>query len=112
MKTPAAQPQESDMDLFARAQEAAQFIQSKIKVRPSLAVVLGSGLGSFADDMNNAVRIPYSEIPHFARSTAIGHAGQLVIGTVGKIPVLAMQGRFHLYEGYPPATVVFPVRVF
>ena len=100
------------MDLFARAQEAAQFIQSKIKVRPSLAVVLGSGLGSFADDMNNAVRIPYSEIPHFARSTAIGHAGQLVIGTVGKIPVLAMQGRFHLYEGYPPATVVFPVRVF
>jgi purine-nucleoside phosphorylase len=112
MNTPAAQSPESNMDAIGQAQEAAHFIQSKIKVRPSLAVVLGSGLGSFADDMSDAVRIPYSEIPHFARSTAIGHAGQLVIGTVGDIPVLTMQGRFHLYEGYPPATVVFPVRVF
>lgn len=112
MTTPAAQSQESSMDVVSQAQEAAHFIQSKIKVRPSLAVVLGSGLGSFADDMSDAVRIPYSEIPHFARSTAIGHAGQLVIGTVEKIPVLAMQGRFHLYEGYSTATVVFPIRVF
>jgi purine-nucleoside phosphorylase len=100
------------MDVVGQAQEAAHFIQAKIKVRPSLAVVLGSGLGNFADDLSDCVRIPYSEIPHFARSTAAGHAGQLVVGTVGKIPVLTMQGRFHLYEGYPPATVVFPIRVF
>ncbi|HKT49540.1 MAG TPA: purine-nucleoside phosphorylase [Candidatus Angelobacter sp.] len=100
------------MDIVGRAQEAAYFIQSKIKLRPALAVVLGSGLGSFADDMSDAVRIPYSEIPHFACSTAIGHAGQLVIGTVENVPVVTMQGRFHLYEGYPPATVVFPIRVF
>lgn len=100
------------MDLFTGVQEAASFIESRIKARPSLAIVLGSGLGSFADDMNDAVRIPYSEIPHFARSTAIGHAGQLVVGTLGEISVLTMQGRFHLYEGYPPATVIFPIRVF
>src|SRR5690242_17485107 len=110
MKTPAAQSQASDMDLFTGVQQAASFIESRIKARPSLAIVLGSGLGSFADDMNDAVRIPYSEIPHFARSTAIGHVGQLVVGTVGKIPVLTMQGRLHLYEGYSPATVVFPIR--
>ena len=100
------------MDLFTGVQQTASFIESRIKARPSLAIVLGSGLGSFADDMNEVVRIPYSEIPHFARSTAIGHAGQLVVGTVGKIPVLTMQGRLHLYEGYSPATVVFPIRVF
>lgn len=100
------------MDTIGRVQEAATLIESKIKTRPALAVVLGSGLGSFADDMNDAVRIPYSEIPHFARSTAIGHAGQLVVGTVGKTAVLTMQGRFHLYEGYSPETVVFPIRVF
>jgi purine-nucleoside phosphorylase len=100
------------MDIFGRAQGAADFIRSKITALPALAIVLGSGLGSFANDMSDAVRIPYSEIPHFARSTAIGHAGQLVIGTVENVPVVTMQGRFHLYEGYPPATVVFPIRVF
>jgi len=114
MTTPAMQSQESgmDIDIVGRAGEAAEFIKSNIKAHPRLAIVLGSGLGSFADDMNDAVRIPYSEIPHFARSTAIGHAGQLVIGGVGGTPVLTMQGRFHLYEGYSPETVVFPIRVF
>ena len=101
-----------DIDIVGRAGEAADFIKSKIKAHPRLAIVLGSGLGSFADDMNDAVRIPYSEIPHLARSTAIGHAGQLVIGGVRGTPVLTMQGRFHLYEGYSPETVVFPIRVF
>lgn len=101
-----------DIDIVGRAGEAADFIKSKIKAHPRLAIVLGSGLGNFADDMSDPVRIPYSEIPHFARSTAIGHAGQLVIGGVGRIPVLTMQGRFHLYEGYSPETVVFPIRVF
>jgi len=101
-----------DIDIVGRAGEAADFIKSKIKADPRLAIVLGSGLGNFADDMSDPVRIPYSEIPHFARSTAIGHAGQLVIGGVGGTPVLTMQGRFHLYEGYSPETVVFPIRVF
>ena len=101
-----------DIDIVGRAGEAADFIKSKIKAHPRLAIVLGSGLGNFADDVSDPVRIPYSEIPHFARSTAIGHAGQLVIGGVGGTPVLTMQGRFHLYEGYSPETVVFPIRVF
>ena len=114
MTTPAMHSQESgmDLDIVGRAGEAADFIKSKIKAHPRLAIVLGSGLGNFADDMSDPVRIPYSEIPHFARSTAIGHAGQLVIGGVGGTPVLTMQGRFHLYEGYSPETVVFPIRVF
>lgn len=109
---PTVHSKELGMDIFSQAEAAAGFIQSKIKARPVLAIVLGSGLGSFADDMNEAVRIPYAKIPHFARSTAVGHAGQLVIGKVGDIPVVTMQGRFHIYEGYSPDTVVFPIRVF
>jgi purine-nucleoside phosphorylase len=112
MSTKAGLESTQPMATCQQTQEAANFIQSRIKARPSVALVLGSGLGSFADDMSDAVRIPYSDIPHFARSTAVGHAGRLVIGKVGDIPVLTMQGRFHLYEGYRPDTVVFPVRVF
>ena len=99
-------------DQFTLAEEAAQFILAQTPLRPKVAVVLGSGLGSFADDMTGATRIPYAKIPHFARSTAVGHAGQLVIGNVAGNPVVAMQGRFHLYEGYPADTVVFPMRTF
>jgi len=73
--------------------------------------VLGSGLGSFADDLTDAVRISYAQIPSFPRSTAIGHAGQLVIGNSGTVPVAVMQGRVHLYEGYSAAEVAFPTRV-
>jgi purine-nucleoside phosphorylase len=75
-------------------------------------VVLGSGLGAFADEFASAVRIPYAKIPNFPRSTAIGHAGQLVIGKVDGIEVAAMQGRVHLYEGYSVKDVAFPIRVF
>jgi purine-nucleoside phosphorylase len=99
-------------DQFTQAEEAARLIQSKCSEQPLIAVVLGSGLGSFADDMTGAVRIPYSDIPHFSRSTAVGHAGQLVLGKVGDCPVVVMQGRVHLYEGYPAQQVAFPVRVF
>lgn len=109
---PTADSKEHSAGIFSQAEAAASFIRSKIKVQPALAIVLGSGLGSFADDMNETVRIPYAEIPHFARSTAIGHAGQLVIGKIGEIPVVTMQGRFHLYEGYSPEAVVFPIRTF
>jgi len=97
---------------FTNSTRAAKFIHSKTKLRPRIALVLGSGLGAFADDFASAIRIPYAKIPHFPRSTAIGHAGQLVIGKVGDVPVAGMQGRVHLYEGYSAKDVAFPIRVF
>ncbi len=97
---------------FARADRAAKFILSKTRLRPRIALVLGSGLGAFGDELADAVRIPYEKIPHFPRSTAIGHAGRMVIGKVGALPVAAMQGRVHFYEGYSMRDVIFPTRVF
>jgi purine-nucleoside phosphorylase len=96
---------------FARADRAAKFILSKTQLRPHVAVILGSGLGAFADDLAGAVRIPYEKIPGFPRSTAEGHAGRLVIGKAGDVVVAAMQGRVHFYEGYSLNEVVFPMRV-
>ncbi len=95
---------------FARVERAAQFILKKTRLRPRVAVVLGSGLGGFADELKDATRIDYAGIPNFPRSTAIGHAGRLVIGRLGKLPLAGMQGRVHLYEGYT-AQVAFPIRV-
>jgi purine-nucleoside phosphorylase len=97
---------------FAPAEEAAKSIQGKTKLRPKIALVLGSGLGGFADEFANSVKIPYAKIPHFPRSTAIGHAGQLAVGTVEGVAVVGMQGRVHLYEGYSVKDVAFPMRVF
>jgi purine-nucleoside phosphorylase len=97
---------------FLRADRAAKYILAKTKLRPRIALVLGSGLGDFADEFGNATKIPYAKIPNFPQSTAIGHAGRLVIGNVGNIPVAAMQGRVHLYEGYSAKEVAFPIRVF
>ena len=97
---------------FSRAERAAKFILSKAKSRPKIALVLGSGLGAFADEFGRAVKIPYAKIPNFPRSTAIGHAGQLVLGAVDGVAVAAMQGRVHLYEGYSVKDVAFPIRVF
>jgi purine-nucleoside phosphorylase len=99
-------------DDFSQAEFAAKHIASKSPIKPAVAIVLGSGLGGFADEMTDAVRISYGDIPHFGRSTAVGHAGQLVLGNIGAWPVVIMQGRVHLYEGYPVQTVVFPMRVF
>ena len=96
---------------FARADHAAKFILSKTKLRPRIAIVLGSGLGAFADDLADSVRIPYEKIPGFPRSTAVGHAGRLVIGEAGNVAVAAMHGRVHFYEGYSAKEVVFPMRV-
>jgi len=98
-------------DAFTRAESAAAFVLSRTALRPTIGLVLGSGLGAFADDLSDAVRIPYAQIQGFPRSTAIGHAGQLVIGNSGDIPVAVMQGRVHLYEGYSAAEVAFPTRV-
>ena len=97
---------------YEKAAEAAEFIKSKYPRPIAVAVVLGSGLGAFADDIENAVQIPYEEVPHFARSTVQGHAGQLVLGEVEGVPVAVQQGRFHFYEGYEMEQVMFPMRVF
>jgi purine-nucleoside phosphorylase len=99
-------------DQFMLAETAAQSMLQRPSVRPGIGLVLGSGLGGFADSLSEAVRIPYAEIPAFPRSTAIGHAGQMVIGKAGAIPVAVMQGRVHLYEGYSAQQVAFPMRVF
>ena len=97
---------------YARAERAAKFILSKTKLRPKIALVLGSGLGAFADELTDAKRIPYEKIPNFPRSTAVGHAGVLAIGKVGGIAVAAMKGRVHLYEGYSAREAAFSMRVF
>jgi purine-nucleoside phosphorylase len=98
--------------LYARAEQAARTIRSRTELKPQLALILGSGLGGFADEFVEAVAIPYGEIPGFATSTAEGHAGRLVVGKVGTVPVIAMQGRVHFYEGYSLEEVTFPIRVF
>src|SRR6266403_170422 len=97
---------------FLQAEKAAKFILSKTELRPKVALVLGSGLGAFADEFETATKIPYAQIPHFPQSTAIGHAGRLVVGKVGGVAVAGMQGRVHLYEGYSAKQVAFPIRVF
>ncbi len=97
---------------YEKAAEAAAFIRSKYAGEISTAIVLGSGLGAFADELSNAVRIPYEEIPGFARSTVEGHAGQLVLGEIGGVAVAVQQGRFHYYEGYDMEQVMLPVRTF
>ncbi len=102
----------SDRPEFAQAEAAARYVLKKTKLRPKIALVLGSGLGAFADEFAAATRIPYAKIPQFPRSTAIGHAGQMVLGIVEGIEVVGMQGRVHLYEGYSVPDVAFPVRVF
>jgi purine-nucleoside phosphorylase len=99
-------------DTFNRADAAAQFILSHTPLRPLIGLILGSGLGAFADTLADAARVPYAQIPGFPRSTAIGHAGQMVIGKAGNVVVAAMQGRVHLYEGYTAQEVAFPMRVF
>jgi purine-nucleoside phosphorylase len=104
------------MDEFTRAESAAMVIRMQLSQKPHLgvpeiAVVLGSGLGAFAEELKDSVAIPYTDIPNFPRSTAIGHAGRLVIGKIGDLTVAAMQGRVHQYEGYSSREAGFPVRV-
>src|SRR5260370_17334774 len=99
-------------DQFPLAETAAQSVLQRTPLRPQIGLVLGSGFGGFADSLTGATRIPFADIPSFQRSTAIGHAGHLVIGKAGEVPVAAMQGRVHLYEGYSPQQVPFPMRAF
>ena len=104
------------MDDYSQADAAAQYVLGRLKEKglavPALAIVLGSGLGDFANDLKDSLAIPYEEIPNFPRSTAIGHAGRLVVGKLGDVTLAAMQGRVHQYEGYTVKQAAFPVRVF
>ena len=99
-------------DLYSRAENAARTIRARNAVEAKIAVVLGSGLGAFADDFEDSVAIPYREVPGVVSSTAQGHVGSLVIGKVSGVPVMAMQGRVHYYEGYSLEEVTFPIRTF
>jgi purine-nucleoside phosphorylase len=102
----------TQQDEFAKAEQAAEFVRSRTSLKPQVALVLGSGLGAFADGLSESVTLAYADIPHFPKTSALGHAGKLVIGKVGDVVVAAMQGRVHYYEGLPLREVVFPMRVF
>ena len=97
--------------MYARIQETADWLKSRISTRPETAIVLGTGLGKLADEIEVTDRIPYQDIPNFPISTVEGHSGCLLIGKLGGKDILAMQGRFHYYEGYSMKEVTFPVRV-
>jgi purine-nucleoside phosphorylase len=98
-------------DDFLHSQRAAKYILSKAKLRPTIAVVLGSGLGAFADELRGATTVPYEKIPGFPTPTAEGHLGRFVMGRMKGIPLAVMQGRVHFYEGYTIKDVVYPIRV-
>jgi purine-nucleoside phosphorylase len=113
----AVERKEDQLDEYTRAKQAADFVLARLAEHPALgvpklAVVLGSGLGDFANDLKDSFIIPYETIPNYPRSTAIGHAGRMVIGKLGQVTVAAMQGRVHQYEGYTATQAAFPVRVF
>ncbi len=99
------------MILFDQVMEATAYVQSRSSMKPGVGVILGSGLGDLATEVQDAAAIPYEEIPHFLRSTVVGHAGRLLIGKLENVPVVVMQGRFHFYEGYTMQALTLPVRV-
>ncbi|MEG2204531.1 MAG: purine-nucleoside phosphorylase, partial [Oscillospiraceae bacterium] len=92
-------------------QESVLAIEKKLSIRPRIGIILGSGLGGLADRIENPIFLPYGELPHFAISTAPGHQGRFVAGTLAGNEVLCMQGRLHFYEGHPLSDVIYPVRV-
>lgn len=98
-------------DLFAQASAAAAYIGSQTPLVPRVGIILGSGLGAFGAQVEEAVTIPYATIPHFPQSTVEGHSGNLILGSVAGVPVAVMQGRVHAYEGYAMNQVTFPTRV-
>jgi len=98
-------------NLLDRLTETVSYLQQKITVRPEVGLILGSGLGVLAEKIVERTVIPYAQIPHFCQTTVLGHSGQLVFGTLGKQRVMALQGRFHYYEGYSMSEVTYPIRV-
>lgn len=99
-------------DYYQKVCETAEFIKSKIKHAPKIGIILGSGLGPLVDHIEERLEIDYEEIPHFPLTTVAGHAGKLVSGKIGGVPVIAMKGRFHHYEGYDISQVTYHIRVF
>ncbi len=100
------------MTYFEQVTEAALFLRGKLNgLSPRIGIVLGSGLGAVAESLTDAVAIPYAGIPHFPQSTVEGHSGRMVVGLLGGVPAVVMQGRVHFYEGYSPLEVTFPMRV-
>jgi purine-nucleoside phosphorylase len=99
------------VSLVERLDEAGAVVRARSPLRPSIGVVLGSGLGAFADSLEEAVAVAFADVPHFPGSTVVGHEGALVVGRCRDVPVAVLKGRVHFYEGYPLEEVVFPVRV-
>ncbi len=97
--------------LYEQIQEALKFIRTQTSFQPKFGLILGTGLGDLINDIKIVSEIPYAEIPHFPVSTVVSHKGKLVFGTLDNIPIVAMAGRFHYYEGYSMKQVTFPVRV-
>ena len=102
---------QNPIGMYERVEEAAAVIRARCGALPETAIVLGSGLGDFADTLLDAIRTPYGELPHWPASSVVGHAGRLVIGTVAGHRIAALSGRAHFYEGHDMGTVVFPTRV-
>jgi purine-nucleoside phosphorylase len=94
------------------AKRAAAAIRTRADTNPTLGIILGSGLGGLARKITDAVRIPFVDIPGFPEVTVVGHEGAVIVGTLGGREVVALSGRFHVYEGHPAALAAFPVRVF
>ncbi len=103
---PAGQP-----DIYSQAQAAAEYIRKQTPLKPTVGIILGSGLGDFAAQVEDPTSIPYADIPNFPLSTVVGHSGKLVLGTIAGVSVAVMQGRVHAYEGYRMSEVTFPTRV-
>jgi len=100
-----------NLTLKEKLKQTTAFLETKNKSKPRVGIVLGSGLGVFVDKIENKVIIPYNEIPHFRKTTVEGHQGQMIFGTVNGTSIVALQGRFHLYEGHEMEDVVYPVRL-
>jgi len=99
------------MSLREKIAEAKKFIESRSKVKPKIGIIVGTGLGTLAKEIEIKAIVPYSDIPHFAVSTAPGHEGNLILGKLSSNMIMAMQGRFHLYEGYSLEEITFPIRI-
>ena len=109
--TPSVSEPQSDLSEYDKIQEAVSAIRARWDKKPEVGIVLGTGLGKLVDHIAADVVIPYEEIPHFARSTVESHAGKLILGTFEGKTIVAMQGRFHYYEGFTPKQITFPIRV-
>lgn len=99
------------MTRMKQLRDSVAFLEGRVESRPQVGVILGTGLGGLAERLQTSARIPYGEIPHFPVSTVAGHKGRLIFGSLGRKTVMAMQGRFHYYEGYEPEEIAYPLRV-